>query len=45
MKFVKGMITGMVIAAGAAMLCTECMAGPNKMVKQGKKVMKKMGLI
>ncbi len=45
MKFVKGMITGMAIAAGAAMLCAECTMGPNKMMKQGKKMMKKMGLI
>ena len=45
MKFVKGMIAGMVISAGAAMLCTEYMMKPNKMMKQGKKVMKKMGLI
>ncbi len=45
MKFVKGMITGMTIAAGAAMLYAECTMGPNKMMKQGKKMMKKMGLI
>ena len=45
MKFVKGMITGMVITAGAAMMYAECMVGPNKMMKQGKKMMKKMGLI
>ncbi len=45
MKFVKGMITGMVISAGAAMIYAECTMGPNKMMKQGKKMMKKMGLI
>ena len=45
MKFVKGMITGMVLTAGVAMVCAECMVGPNKMMKQGKKMMKKMGLI
>ncbi len=45
MKFVKGMITGMVITAGAAMIYAECSMGSNKMVKQGKKMMKKMGLI
>ena len=45
MKFVKGMITGMVITAGAAMLCAECGTSSNKMIKQGKKMMKKMGLI
>ena len=45
MKFVKGMITGMIITAGAAIVCAECTMGSNKMVKQGKKMMKKMGLI
>ncbi len=45
MKFVKGMIAGMVISAGAALVCAECTMGPNKMMKQGKKMMKKMGLI
>ena len=36
MKFVKGMITGMIITAGAAMVYTEYTVGPNKMLKQGK---------
>ena len=45
MKFVKGMITGMIITAGAAMVYKEYTIGPNKMLKQGKKMMKKIGLI
>lgn len=44
MKFVKGMITGMAISAGIAMACAECTMGTNKMLKQGKKLMKKMGM-
>lgn len=45
MKFVKGMITGMVITAGAAMICAEYTMGSNKMLKQGKKIIKKMGIL
>lgn len=45
MKFVKGMITGMIITAGAAMVCAECTMGSNKMLKQGKKMIKKMGIL
>lgn len=46
MKFVKGMIAGMVIAVGATMLCNEigCQSS-GKMLKQGKKMMKKMGIM
>lgn len=45
MKFVKGMMTGMLISAGAAIMYAEYTMGPNKMMKKGKKVMKKMGLM
>lgn len=45
MKFVKGMVTGMVISAGIAMAYAECTMGTNKMMKQGKKMMKKMGIM
>lgn len=44
MKFVKGMITGMAISAGVAMVCAEMSMGSNKMMKQGKKMMRKMGI-
>lgn len=45
MKFVKGMVAGMVISAGIAMACAECSMGSNKMMKQGKKMMKKIGIV
>ena len=45
MKFVKGMMTGMLISAGAAIMYAEYTMGPNKMMKKGKKVMKKIGLM
>ena len=44
MKFVKGMVTGMVISAGCAMIYAECSMGTNKMLKKGKKMMRKMGM-
>lgn len=37
MKFVKGMITGMIITAGAAMVYTEYTIGPNKNAKTRQK--------
>ena len=46
MKFVKGMIAGMVIVAGATMMCNEIGShSSSKMMKQGKKMMKKIGII
>ena len=46
MKFVKGMIVGMVIVAGATMGWNEMMGcKSNKMLKQGKRMIKKMGII
>lgn len=44
MKFVKGMMTGMLISAGCAMAYAEYTIGPTKMLKQGKKMIKRMGL-
>lgn len=45
MKFVKGMVTGMVICAGAAAIYAECCGmDTNKMVKKGKRMMKKLGI-
>ena len=44
MKFIKGMMAGMVISAGVAMAYAEYTMGTNKMIKQGKKLMKKMGM-
>ena len=46
MKFVKGMIMGTIVSAGAMMMYKE-MSGRNKkqMIKKGKQFAKKMGLI
>ena len=44
MKFIKGMIAGMMISAGAAFACAEYCMGTNKMMKKGKKFLKKMGV-
>ncbi len=45
MKFVKGMVTGMVIFAGAAAIYAECCGmDTNKMMKKGKRMMKKFGI-
>ena len=45
MKFVKGMVTGMIISAGIAMACAECNMNSNKIMKQGKRMMKKIGIV
>ena len=46
MKFVKGMIAGMVIAVSATMMCNEIQThGSNRMLKQGKRMMKKIGIM
>lgn len=44
MKFVKGMVTGMMLSAGMALVYCEYTMGTNKMMRQGKKMLKKMGL-
>ena len=44
MKYVKGMLTGMLISAGVAMVYAECSMGTNKMLKKGKKMMRRMGM-
>ncbi len=45
MKFVKGVIVGTCISAGALMLYAESTKTGKKMMKQGKKFMKNMGMI
>jgi len=46
MKFIKGMIMGGIVSAGALMMYNE-MAGKNKkqMIKKGKQFARKMGII
>ena len=46
MKFIKGVIWGTVISAGVAMLFNETSkSSKKKMMKQGKKIMKNMGIM
>ena len=46
MSFVKGMILGGMIAAGAAMLCADGMcANKHKMMKKGKQFAKRIGML
>lgn len=46
MKFIKGVILGTAISAGAIMLYNEATkTGKNKFMKQGKKFMKNMGMM
>lgn len=45
MKFVKGIIIGSAIATGVAVMYNEGIINPNKMMKKGKKMAKKMGII
>lgn len=46
MKFLKGIIWGTAISAGAFMLYNEATkTGKNKLMKQGKKIMKNMGMM
>ena len=46
MKFIKGMIMGSIVSAGAMMMYKE-MTGRNKkqMIKKGKQFAKKMGML
>ena len=44
MKFTKGLIIGSIITAGAIMMYTDNMNG-KKMIKKGKQVIKKVGII
>ncbi len=46
MKFVKGMVMGTLLSAGVVMLYNEKnMMKKNKMMKKGKQLIKKMGII
>ncbi len=46
MKFIKGIIVGTAISAGAWMLYSEASkSGKNKMMKYGKKIMRNMGMM
>ena len=46
MSFIKGVIVGTAISTGAWMIYSESTkGGMNKMMKQGKKIMKNMGMM
>lgn len=44
MKFVKGMVIGGLVSAGIAMMYTDGM-NKKKMMKKGKQIAKKMGIL
>ena len=45
MKFIKGVIVGTCISAGAFMWYAETTKSGKKMMKQGKKIIKNMGMM
>ena len=46
MKFVKGMLIGGIVTAGVAMMYSEAMGGnKRKMIKKGKKIARRMGIL
>lgn len=45
MKFVKGMITGMIISTACMAVCAEYTMGNRKVIKEGKKLIRKLGIV
>lgn len=46
MKFIKGMVIGGLISAGVAMMYTEAMNGSKKkLMKKGRQLVRKMGIV
>ena len=45
MKFTKGIIIGSVITAGVIMMCADDNMNTKKMMKKGKQLMRKMGIM
>ena len=45
MKFTKGMILGSMITAGIMMMCSDNNMDTKKMMKKGKQLMRKMGIM
>ena len=46
MKFVKGMLIGRIVTAGVAMMYSEAMGdNKRKMIRKGKKLARKMGIL
>ena len=45
MKFVKGVILGTIVSAGVAMMYAESSLNKRKIMKKGRKLAKKMGIM
>ena len=45
MKFIKGLLIGTVVSAGVALMYTESSIGRKKIMKAGRKFVKKMNLV
>lgn len=45
MKFLKGMVTGMIIATGIMYCYEECDIGKCRIMKNSKKMLKKIGIL
>ena len=45
MKFTKGIIVGSIITAGIMMMCADDNMNTKKMMKKGKQLMRKMGIM
>lgn len=45
MKFVKGMIIGSMVVAGVTMMCQEGMINRRKIMRKGKQIAKKIGVM
>lgn len=46
MKFVKGMLIGGIVTASVAMMCSDTIGdNKRKMMKKGKKIAKRMGIL
>lgn len=45
MKFVKGVMLGTIVSAGIAIMYTESSLNKRKIMKKGRKLVKKMGIM
>lgn len=45
MKFIKGIILGTIVSAGVAMMYSESSMNKRKLMKKGRKLAKKMGIM
>lgn len=45
MKFVKGIILGTIVSAGVALACSETSMNKRRIMKKGRKIAKKIGIM